>query len=104
MSPGLLVAIPVVLFLGYGILQTVKFGGLKAAGFRARINGKVGEMPLAIGSLTSTRLSVYRLDGGSDRAVGVMISSGMATRMQVPLSTAQTQRLMEMLEAEASGG
>ena len=103
MSPGLLLLIPLLAFFGYGIRRIIKFGGLAGAGFGARIDATVGELPLAVGSLTSTRLSVHQLDGGSDRAVGVMVRSGMAGQLQVSLSKLQTQRLIETLEAETSG-
>lgn len=84
------------------VVRMVKFGGFKAAIFGAEIGRTVGEIGLAQGVASSTKLKVHVLRGTEAKAIGLeIVSRSVASYQMAPfsLSVADARQLIRLLES-----
>lgn len=95
-----------VLFLaipGYLIFRTIRYGGVKAAMFGAKIERTLGEVEGHPQRPVSLRLKVHVLaDGSSNKAVGLeLVARSIASYQMMPitLSVVEARKLAALLQS-----
>ncbi len=95
------IIIPLVLLIfGSFIRRIIKFGGLKAALFGAKIERTIGEVS-GSKAMIKTVLKVHSLRAESDKTVALeIVSTSLASYQMLPitLSTSETRKLIDLLE------
>ncbi len=94
-----------VAFALYFIVNAVRYGGLKAAMFGARIQKTLGEIDLGTNGPVRTKIRVHLLDDSSGKAVGLeLVSKTLASWHMTPvtLGRSEASRLSRLLESAAS--
>ena len=101
-TPSLVFLAALTAIAGYLASRFIKFGGIKAAMFGARIERTVGE---AAGSscnkITKRIVRVHVLDGGPDKAVGLeFVAKSLVSYQMLPpaLSESEALNLIRFLE------
>lgn len=94
------------LVAGSIVFRFVKFGGIRAAMFGARIERTVGEATGSSGRIMKNVIRVHVLGGGPERTVGLeLVARSFASYQVVPvaLSDSEARNLAQLLQAAASG-
>ncbi|WP_157572106.1 hypothetical protein [Hydrogenophaga taeniospiralis] len=95
--------IPFLVIPGYLLFRMIRYGGVKAAMFGAKIEKTLGEVEGHPQRPVSLRLKVHVLDGGSsDKAVGLeLIAKSFASYQMMPvtLSVVEAKKLSSLLQS-----
>jgi hypothetical protein len=84
------------------VFRMIKFGGVKAAIFGAEIGRTVGEIGLADGVVSSTKLKIHVLRGAEEKAIGLeVVARSVASYHMAPfsLSLADARQLIRLLQS-----
>ncbi len=80
--------------------KVVKYRGLAAAGFGARIERTVGQIDVGKGM----KVKVYKLGGGApDKAIGIEFVQAGFPVLVIPLSVLEAQRLATLIQSVVGG-
>jgi hypothetical protein len=100
-TPSLIFFAALAAIAGYLVFRFVKFGGIKAALFGARIERTVGEAVGSGGKIIKSVVRVHVLDGGPDKAVGLeFVAKSFVSYQMLPLSLSENEarNLIRLLE------
>jgi len=100
-TPSLVFLAVFIAIAGYLVFRFVKFGGIKAALFGARIERTVGEALASGGKIIKGVVRVHVLDGGPDKAVGLEFVAKSFVSYQMlllSLSESEARNLIRFLE------
>ena len=104
MNITLLVGALALLIPGYVVYRIIKYRGFRGFAFGARIEEKVGEA-IASSAYTATKVKVYVLNGGPEKAVGLELSTGAGESVFFgAISLSQTEQLIELLQSATKTG
>ena len=100
-TPSLIFLAVFTAIAGYLVFRFVKFGGIKAALFGARIERTAGEAVGSGGKIMKSIVKVHVLDGGPDKAVGLeFVAKSFASYQMLPISLSESEarNLIRFLE------
>ena len=101
-TPSLIFLAALTAIAGYLAFRFIKFGGIKAAMFGARIEHTVGEAAGSGGKkIIKSIVRVHVLDGGPDKAVGLeFVAKSFVSYQMLPLalSEREARNLIRFLE------
>ncbi len=104
-TPFVWILLPVLALFGYLIYRLIKYGGFKGFAFGARIEEKIGEALSASTGYTATKVKVYALNGGPEKAIGLELSTGAGESVFFgSVSISQAEKLIELLQLATKAG